>query len=133
MSRSYYHPSVGDLDLAEVLRALADPIRLRIVELLLEGGETTCAPLAVEVGIADSTLSHHLRQMREAGITRTRADGVLRWTSLRTEDLENRFPGLLGWLQNALHPKPAAPAHTGAARRSSSAHRRNARPVATAR
>jgi DNA-binding transcriptional ArsR family regulator len=133
MSRSYYHPSVGDLDLAEVLRALADPIRLRIVELLLEGGETTCAPLAVEVGIADSTLSHHLRQMREAGVTRTRADGVLRWTSLRTDDLETRFPGFLGWLQNSLRPKPAAAARTSGARHSPSARRRNPRPVAAAK
>lgn len=110
MTRAYRHPSVADLDLAEVLRALADPIRLRIVELLLDGGETTCAPLAVQVGIADSTLSHHLRQMREAGITRTRADGVLRWTSLRSNDLEQRFPGLVDWLRVSLPARTAQPA-----------------------
>jgi DNA-binding transcriptional ArsR family regulator len=106
MTRSYRHPNTDDIEIHEVLRALADPIRLRIVELLLDRGETTCAPLAAEVGIADSTLSHHLRQMREAGVTRTRADGVLRWTSLRRDDLDRRFPGLLACLQAAHHPAP---------------------------
>ena len=42
-----------------------------------------------------STGSYHLRLLREAGVTRTRADGTLRLISLRREDLESRFPGLV--------------------------------------
>jgi DNA-binding transcriptional ArsR family regulator len=48
------------------------------------------------VPVAKSTLSHHLKVLRDAGLTRTRAEGVQRFVSLRTEDIELRFPGLLG-------------------------------------
>lgn len=102
MSRTYRHPKADEIELAELLRALADPIRLRVVARLLQQDETTCSPLAAEIGIADSTLSHHLRQMREAGLTQTRPEGVLRWTRLRRDDLDARFPGLLDWLEAAL-------------------------------
>jgi DNA-binding transcriptional ArsR family regulator len=42
-----------------------------------------------------STGSYHLRLLREAGITRTRAEGTERHISLRRDDLDERFPGLL--------------------------------------
>ena len=42
-----------------------------------------------------STCSYHLRLLREAGVTRTRAAGTERWMSVRQEDLDARFPGLL--------------------------------------
>ncbi len=45
-----------------------------------------------------STCSYHLRLLREAGLTRTRAEGTQRFISLRRDDLEERFPGLLGVL-----------------------------------
>lgn len=45
--------------------------------------------------IAKSTLSHHLRTLREAGVTRTQIEGTRRIMSIRTEDLELLFPGLL--------------------------------------
>lgn len=102
MTATYHHPQTSELELHEVLRVLGDPIRLRITALLLDGPETPCAPLAARLGIADSTLSHHLRQMRASGLTRTRPEGVQRLTSLREEDLDARFPGLLDWLRRAL-------------------------------
>ena len=42
-----------------------------------------------------STCSYHLRLLREAGVTRTRAEGTQRLISLRRDDLEDRFPGLV--------------------------------------
>ena len=42
-----------------------------------------------------STLSYHLRLLREAGVTRTRAEGTERHVSLRRDDLEEAYPGLL--------------------------------------
>jgi DNA-binding transcriptional ArsR family regulator len=108
VSPSYRHPDLDDIELHEIMRALSDPIRLQVVARLLEQDETTCAPLAAEIGIADSTLSHHLRQMREAGLTRTRPDGVLRWTSLRLDELEERFPGLVEWLRASLLQRVSA-------------------------
>lgn len=95
MSRTYRHPPMEEVELAEVLHALADPVRLQIVSILLDRGEMVCAPMAAEIGIADSTLSHHLRLMREAGLTRTVVDGVQHRTSLRLDEVERRFPGLI--------------------------------------
>ena len=45
--------------------------------------------------MSKSTLTHHFRVLREAGVIEQRADGTARLNSLRREDLEQRFPGLL--------------------------------------
>jgi len=87
------HPSVDELDLPTVLHALSDPVRLQIVRDLAGDGARVCG--AFTVPVAKSTLSHHLRVLREAGITLTQPEGTQRVVSLRTEDLDARFPGLL--------------------------------------
>lgn len=87
------HPPVRDLRLVDVLHALADPTRLTIVSTLRESGERACGSFPVTV--APSTLTHHFRVLREAGVVRQREDGKHRWTALRDEDLESRFPGVL--------------------------------------
>jgi DNA-binding transcriptional ArsR family regulator len=81
------------LDLASVLHALSDPIRLQIVSQLSDGQEHTCGSIGLP--IAKSTSSHHFRVLREAGIVQQRIDGKCRRNRLRTEQLEQRFPGLL--------------------------------------
>lgn len=109
MSRDYRHPEMADVQLHEVLTAVADPVRLELVRILVDGTEHTCGPMAEEVGISKSTLSHHLRLMREAGLIRMRPQGTLRWASLRLDELEERFPGLVWWLSAALRENdPAA-------------------------
>ena len=94
--RSVHHPTLDDLRLADVLHALSDPVRLDIVDHLASaaGGECACGALCPS--LSKSTLSHHLKVLREAGITRTRANGTHRLVSLREQELEQRFPGLLG-------------------------------------
>ncbi len=89
-----HHPDVGEMRLSLVMHALSDPVRLEIVRSLADGGEQTCS--AFETPVAKSTLSHHFKVLREAGITLTRIEGTQRFISLRAEDLEARFPGLLG-------------------------------------
>ena len=90
-----HHPSTDDIDLATVLRTLGDPSRLEIVQLLGRAGEQSCTALQEQLDMPVSTCSYHLKLLREAGVTRTRAEGTLRYTSLRSDDLESRFPGLL--------------------------------------
>ena len=85
--------SVDALDLATVLHALSDPVRLRIVSQLADGGERTCGSL--EVPVSKSTCSHHFRVLREAGVVAQRVDGKCRFNRLRAGELEQRFPGLL--------------------------------------
>jgi DNA-binding transcriptional ArsR family regulator len=82
-----------DLDLVEVLQALSDPIRLRIVAKLADGGEYGCN--SVELPIVKSTRSHHFSVLREAGVISQRTEGKSRLNRLRRAELEQRFPGLL--------------------------------------
>ena len=94
-AREIHHPAADNIDLATVLRTVGDPVRLAVVRLLADGSELTCTEVREEVGMPASTLSYHLRLLREAGVTRSRPAGTERYISLRREDLEGRFPGLL--------------------------------------
>lgn len=87
------HPDRNDISLPGVLYALGDPVRLEIVKRLAENGELTCA--ALEVPIAKSTLSHHFRVLRESGVLYCRREGTQHFNSLRRQDLDALFPGLL--------------------------------------
>lgn len=97
--KSVRHPSPEEIELTGVLQALSDPVRLQIVNALAGGDECPCGSL--ETSVSKSTLSHHLKVLREAGLTRTRVDGTHRLVSLREEDLERRLPGLLPCVLNA--------------------------------
>jgi len=61
---------------SETLKALADDNRMRIVELLASGELCVCE-LATALEASDALVSHHLKQLREAGLVRTRRIG--RW------------------------------------------------------
>ncbi|MGH2761635.1 MAG: ArsR/SmtB family transcription factor [Thermoleophilaceae bacterium] len=87
------HPDVAELDLLAVLHALSDPVRMHVVRTLAEGGEHSWGEL--QVPVAKSTLSHHLKVLRAAGVTRTRNEGQRCFVDLRADDLEARFPGVL--------------------------------------
>jgi DNA-binding transcriptional ArsR family regulator len=92
------HPSTDALDLATIMRTVGDLLRLDIVRLLADGRPRACGEISDALGLPASTSSYHLRLLREAGVTRTRAEGTTRVISLRGEDLEARFPGLVGVL-----------------------------------
>jgi DNA-binding transcriptional ArsR family regulator len=87
------HPDVGSVEIDDVLRALADPTRRQIVRLLLAEGDRACGTFGLPV--AASTLSHHFRTLRNAGILRQYDDGRQRMNTLRLDELEARFPGLV--------------------------------------
>lgn len=89
------HPDAASLDLAVVLRTAGDPLRLQMVRTLDAEGEILCGALGERLGLPKSTGSYHLRLLREAGLTRTRQHGTLRYVSLRRADLDGRFPGLV--------------------------------------
>ena len=86
-------PELQAVSLAAVMAALSDPVRVAIVRELASRGEATCG--AFEVGVSKATRSHHFKVLREAGLTRTRAEGTHRFVALRREEVEARFPGLL--------------------------------------
>ena len=92
----YPSPDMADVQLVSVLSALADPIRLDIVRALADGQPHPKTAEVWHFDVQKSTLSHHFRVLRESGVTRTHLVGNQRVISLRTEDLEARFPGVLG-------------------------------------
>src|SRR5215213_6567707 len=85
-----FHPPSSSLDLATIMRTVGDPVRLDIVRLLSDDRPRVCSEIQSELDLPASTGSYHLRLLREAGVTRTRAEGTLRVISLRRDDLEER-------------------------------------------
>jgi DNA-binding transcriptional ArsR family regulator len=97
-----FHPPASSLDLATIMRTLGDPVRLEIMRLLADGQSRLCGEIADAVGLPKSTSSYHLKLLREAGLTRSRAAGTQRHVSVRQDDLNERFPGLLDVLTRAV-------------------------------
>jgi DNA-binding transcriptional ArsR family regulator len=87
------HPRSEEIQLAAVLQALSDPIRLTIVMALAGHQELSCKE--INLPVVKSTCTHHFRVLREAGVIRQRQQGTSRLNSLRREDVDDRFPGLL--------------------------------------
>ncbi|WP_089173649.1 helix-turn-helix domain-containing protein [Bosea sp. AS-1] len=86
-------PALEEIALEDVFHALSDPFRLGVVRQLATEGEASCQ--ALEGDRPKSSVSHHFRVLREAGLIRTRNEGATRMNALRREDIEGRFPGLL--------------------------------------
>lgn len=95
-SRRLPHPDLADVDLPDVLFALSDPARLELVRELAQQGPLTIAQCkAADPDVPKSTFSHHLKTLREAGLVRNEPAGRQRTVTLRREDVDERFPGLL--------------------------------------
>ena len=90
--KQLWHPSQSELTLTGILGALSDPVRLSVVCRLSRGEEIGWGEFDVEV--ANSTLSHHIKILREAGVITCRKEGTRCFVSLR-EDVEDAFPGLV--------------------------------------
>ncbi|WP_206614237.1 ArsR/SmtB family transcription factor [Paenirhodobacter populi] len=89
-------PAVDELRLDTIMGALADPLRLTIIRKLLlesEAYDHTCGWFGFDR--PKSSLTHHFKALREAGLIRQRQYGLERRSRVRTEDLDARFPGLL--------------------------------------
>lgn len=93
LMRLYPHPPADDFLMERVLYALSDSIRLGIVRQLAQAGPATCGEL--DGGRPKSTVSHHFKVLREAGLVRSESNGTTHINTLRRDDLEARFPGLL--------------------------------------
>ncbi|HWH12161.1 MAG TPA: helix-turn-helix domain-containing protein [Solirubrobacteraceae bacterium] len=107
------HPAPEALELPAVLHALSDPQRLSIVRKLAAAeGPRRCG--SFDLAVTKSTLTHHFRVLREAGLIEQREDGTARLNSLRRADLDDRFPGLIDAVLRPASPAPARPAPTPA-------------------
>jgi len=97
----YPQPTIDSVDLIGVLRALGDPVRLRIVVRLADNDYHSFKPEEYGLDLHKSTLSYHFKTLREAGITATLVAGRNHGLKLRRDDLEARFPGVLNSIISA--------------------------------
>ena len=76
-----------------LLKALAEPIRLQVIEALADGERCVCE-LTEQLGLAQSKLSFHLRVLKQAGLLADRQSGRWVYYRLRPAAIEQ----LRGWL-----------------------------------
>ncbi|WP_378143663.1 ArsR/SmtB family transcription factor [Cnuibacter sp. UC19_7] len=107
MPDPYPSPPIEEVELVEVLRTLGDPIRLQIVRVLADGEPHSKHADDWGFDVQKSTLSHHFKALREAGLTRTIVSGRTHAIQLRRTELDARFPGLIDAVL-ASSPPPAA-------------------------
>lgn len=93
--KAYAHPKLSTVSLETVLQALSDPCRLAIVRDLLQADGRALACNEVPLNICKATRSHHFEVLRAAGIIHTETEGTRCMTSVRRQELNQRFPGLL--------------------------------------
>jgi DNA-binding transcriptional ArsR family regulator len=98
-------PAPADMRLTDVLQALADPNRLHMLQVLADDGWHSCGPETWGLDLQKSTVSHHLKTLREAGLVEYRIRGRNKDGRLRREVIEARFPGLLA---GVLSPEAAS-------------------------
>lgn len=88
-------PELSQVDLDRVLKALADPLRRRVVlELLTDDPASERACTSFDLPVSKSTRTHHWRVLREAGLIHQRDAGNGTYVRLRRE-FETHYPGLL--------------------------------------
>jgi DNA-binding transcriptional ArsR family regulator len=88
------YPERDEIDLVTVLDALADPVRLEMFR-IIANADGALACVEIQVPVSKSTGSHHLKVLREAGLVRAREAGTRRYYTVRRDDVDARFPGLL--------------------------------------
>ena len=81
--------------LEQILKSLGDPVRLSIVRQLLQAGNHEIACGCFDYEVAKATFSHHMAVLEEAGVVQARTDGTRRMMSLKLDEMNQKFPGLL--------------------------------------
>lgn len=93
MAKLQREPKAAELELTAVLYALSDETRLQIVHKLTAIDEIACGYF--DIDMPKSSLSHHFRVLRNAGVITSRKEGTALMNRLRRADIDERFPGLL--------------------------------------
>lgn len=89
-------PDTNNIQLGDILSALADPLRRQVIAVLADlpdGTERTCA--SFKLPVSKATLTHHFRVLRHSGLIEQIDRGNSRAARLRRSDIDTRFPGLL--------------------------------------
>ncbi len=98
------HPAIEDVPVGAILHALADPMRAALFsEVIAQNCSQSCTTLGsvLEAPVPKSTLSQHLRILREAGLIRGERRGTEMRNTGRCDEIEVRYPGLLVAIMSA--------------------------------
>jgi DNA-binding transcriptional ArsR family regulator len=102
--RPLFHPPIENVTVEGILHALSDPVRVAIFADLTRSDSTFNCSTFLHVTnkqIPKSTLSHHFKALRDAGLIRTERHGVEMHNASRCPEIERRFPGLIAAILNA--------------------------------
>jgi ArsR family transcriptional regulator len=73
---------IDDDEIVRALKALADPMRFRMVQEIAAAGELSCGEVAERFDVTQPTISHHLKILADAGLLLSRAEGKHHYTSV---------------------------------------------------
>ncbi len=93
--RTPQEPALEALELTVVMHALSDPMRLTIVRAIAQFEAGRACNQCACTSVPKSTLAHHFKVLRKAGLIHSLEAGTTLKNTLRSADLEARFPGLL--------------------------------------
>ena len=102
--RPLVHPPIEDVTVEGSLHALSDQVRVRIVEAIVNSGASSNCSNFLDVGdrrIPKSTLSQHLRILRDSGLIRSERRGVKMHNTPRSAEIDTRFPYLIATILKA--------------------------------
>lgn len=102
--RPLFHPAIEDVQPEAILHALSDPNRAAIFANIMRAGFVEACSAVSTVGdrvIPKSSLSNHIKVLREAGLIRCERHGVEMRNHSRWAEVNARFPGLLSAIINA--------------------------------
>lgn len=77
------------MNASEVFKALGDPVRLRIIEMIAANGETCVCKIVEELAMTQPAISQHLAKLRYAGILTASKRGQWVYYSLKSEVLQD--------------------------------------------
>ena len=122
--RPLVHPVLEDITVEGILHALSDPTRVAIFAQIANSGcSSTCTAFSVvnDKPIPKSTLSQHFKALRDAGLIRSERVGVEMQNVSRCKEIEQRFPGLIPAIVNALKIQSGDETNKSSAKRKSRA------------
>ncbi len=88
----------------KVFKALGDPTRFKIVQILISRDELGCGELQGLFGLSAPAMSHHTRVLQECGLLDVRKDGPFHFFRLRREQMNEFVPGLLASAPKSVSP-----------------------------
>ncbi len=91
------HPSVDEISLASILHALGDDTRLTIAKVIYASDQPiTCSQAVADIkNLAISTRSHCFKILREGGVIQSVKQGRDCLNTIRLDEIEQKFPGVL--------------------------------------